>query len=271
MKTADSFKYFFRKYPFFRVGTILVSILAVLLVISFITYKSRKIPVIASVTPPIGSPGDIMIIYGENFGSVRTTSDYVEVGGSRITASGYILWQDNQIKIVLPSNVQDGLVIVATKAGKSKPGFFANEAGIPVEERQPIKVYIDSNGGCLDDTLTMIDAISMSKTPVWTICVGNAYSGGFFTFIAGHKRIAYPMSSFMFHEGSTNSGTVDAGKFRNYADFYSRQMELLKKVTLKYTKISEEDYEHHRKDDWWFFAEEGIQYGFVDEIAKELI
>lgn len=146
-----------------------------------------------------------------------------------------------------------------------------DEAGIPVEERKPIKVYIDSNGGCLDDTLTMIDAISMSKTPVWTICVGNAYSGGFFTFIAGHKRIAYPMSSFMFHEGSTNSGTVDAGKFRNYADFYSRQMELLKKVTLKYTKISEEDYEHHRKDDWWFFAEEGIQYGFVDEIAKELI
>ena len=146
-----------------------------------------------------------------------------------------------------------------------------DEAGIPVEERKPIKVYIDSNGGCLDDTLTMIDAISMSKTPVWTICVGNAYSGGFFTFIAGHKRIAYPMSSFMFHEGSTNSGTVDAGKFRNYADFYSRQMELLKNVTLKYTKISEEDYEHHRKDDWWFFAEEGIQYGFVDEIAKELI
>ena len=146
-----------------------------------------------------------------------------------------------------------------------------DEAGIPVEERKPIKVYIDSNGGCLDDTLTMIDAISMSKTPVWTICVGNAYSGGFFTFIAGHKRIAYPMSSFMFHEGSTNSGTVDAGKFRNYADFYSRQMELLKKVTLKYTKISEEDYEHHRKDDWWFFAEDGIQYGFVDEIAKELI
>ena len=146
-----------------------------------------------------------------------------------------------------------------------------DEDGIPVEERKPIKVYIDSNGGCLDDTLTMIDAISMSKTPVWTICVGNAYSGGFFTFIAGHKRIAYPMSSFMFHEGSTNSGTVDAGKFRNYADFYSRQMELLKKVTLKYTKISEEDYEHHRKDDWWFFAEEGIQYGFVDEIAKELI
>ena len=146
-----------------------------------------------------------------------------------------------------------------------------DEAGIPVEERKPIKVYIDSNGGCLDDTLTMIDAISMSKTPVWTICVGNAYSGGFFTFIAGHKRIAYPMSSFMFHEGSTNSGTVDAGKFRNYADFYSRQMELLKKVTLKYTKISEEDYEHHRKDDWWFFAEEGVKYGFVDEIAKELI
>ena len=145
-----------------------------------------------------------------------------------------------------------------------------DEAGIPVEERQPIKVYIDSNGGCLDDTLTMIDAISMSKTPVWTICVGNAYSGGFFTFIAGHKRIAYPLASFLYHEGSTGN-MADAGKFRNFADFYTKQLDQLKDITLKYTKITPEEYQEHIKDDWWLTANEAINYGICDEIAEEFI
>ena len=83
---------------------------------------------------------------------------------------------------------------------------------IPVEERQPIKLYIDSNGGDLVQTFIMIDSIRLSKTPVWTIGMGAVYSGGFFTFISGHRRIAYPSSSYLYHEGST--GTFgDAGKF----------------------------------------------------------
>ena len=145
-----------------------------------------------------------------------------------------------------------------------------NKNDIPIEERQPIKIYIDSNGGSLVDTFTMIDSISMSKTPVYTICTGSAYSGGFFTFIAGHKRFAYPLSSFLYHEGSTgNAG--DAGKFRNFAAFYEKVLKQLKDITIKYTKITEEEYEKHIKDDWWFTADEALKYGICDEISKELI
>ena len=145
-----------------------------------------------------------------------------------------------------------------------------NKNNIPIEERQPIKIYIDSNGGSLVDTFTMIDSISMSKTPVYTICTGSAYSGGFFTFIAGHKRFAYPLSSFLYHEGSTgNAG--DAGKFRNFAAFYEKVLKQLKDITIKYTKITEEEYEKHIKDDWWFTADEALKYGICDEISKELI
>ena len=145
-----------------------------------------------------------------------------------------------------------------------------NTNDIPIEERQPIKIYIDSNGGSLVDTFTMIDSISMSKTPVYTICTGSAYSGGFFTFIAGHKRFAYPLSSFLYHEGSTgNAG--DAGKFRNFAAFYEKVLQQLKDITIKYTKITEEEYEKHIKDDWWFTADEALKYGICDEISKELI
>jgi ATP-dependent Clp protease protease subunit len=140
----------------------------------------------------------------------------------------------------------------------------------PIEKREPIKIYIDSCGGSLIETFTMIDSIRMSKTPVWTICTGAAYSGGFFTFIAGHKRFAYPLSSFLYHEGATGT-SADAGKFRNFAAFYEKQLGQLKEVVLKYTKIDEETYEKHIKDDWWFTADEALEYGICDEISKELI
>ena len=80
-----------------------------------------------------------------------------------------------------------------------------DENNVPIEKRAPIKIYIDSNGGDLDATFTMIDAISLSKTPVWTINIGCAYSGGFFTFIAGHKRFTYPHGTFLYHEGYTGT------------------------------------------------------------------
>lgn len=107
------------------------AVAAALFVISIATVKAKKTPSIESMTPSVGSPGDTMTITGSNFGASRGTN-FVEIGGSRITASGYISWSDSVIKLVLPSNVQDGLVFVQTSSGKSKPEFFANETGIPV-------------------------------------------------------------------------------------------------------------------------------------------
>lgn len=145
-----------------------------------------------------------------------------------------------------------------------------DELELPYEERKPIKIYINSPGGSLTGTFTIINSIEMSKTPVWTIATGTAYSGGFFIFIAGHKRFAYPLSSFLFHEGSTgNSGT--AGQFANYAAFYKIQLNQLREVVLKYTKIGEEKYKEIQKDDFWLTANEALMYGVCDEIIEEMI
>lgn len=141
---------------------------------------------------------------------------------------------------------------------------------IPVDKRVPIKVYINSGGGLLGDTMTIIDAIEMSVTPVWTINTGAAYSGGFFSFIAGHKRIAYKHSTFLYHEGATGS-SGDAGKFRNFADFYAKQLDQLKDITLKYTDMSEEYYKEHQRDDLWLTAIEALELGVCDEIAEAFV
>ena len=138
MKIKSTFSLLFRKYSFFRVLSYVFIIAVVLSSLSVATVKSKKVPVIASVIPVVGSAGDTMVIRGSNFGAIRGTN-YVEIGGNRITASGYLTWTENLIKLTIPSNVQDGLVIVSTKAGRSKPGFFANEAGIPVAVPQSVK------------------------------------------------------------------------------------------------------------------------------------
>ena len=147
---------------------------------------------------------------------------------------------------------------------------YDDKHNVPVDKREPIKLYIDSSGGSLIDSFIMIDAIRISKTPVWGICTGSAYSGGFFTLIACHKRIGYPHSSYLYHEGSTGTAS-DASKFRNFADFYQKEMRQLEDITLKYTNITPEEYKEHIKDDWWLLADEALKLGVIDEIAEEFI
>jgi len=144
------------------------------------------------------------------------------------------------------------------------------EEGTPIEKRKPIVIYVDSNGGDLDATFTIIDAIRISKTPVWTVNIGCAFSGGFFTYIAGHRRLAYPHSTFLYHEGSTGQ-IADAGKFQNFAAFYKVRLGMLKDIVLEYTKVSPELYEEKRRDDWWITAQEALELGIVDEIIDEFV
>lgn len=146
-----------------------------------------------------------------------------------------------------------------------------NLDNIPIEKRKPIKIYIDSPGGDLDATFSIIDAISLSKTPVWTITLGSGWSGGFFIGISGHKRFGYPHSSYLFHEGSSEEGGIDAHKFLQGAKFYERKLKMLKEITLKQTNMTENDYEKHKKDDLWLTAEEALNLSVIDEILDELI
>lgn len=141
MSFANTIQRLFRRSPLIRT---LFWVLLVLLIIGFTAAIGRTVqrkPAITKIDPSVGSPGDIMVITGNNFGSSRGSS-YVELGGSRITASGYLAWTDSQIKIILPANVQDGLVLVGTSAGRSDSEFFANKAGIPVAVRPDVQISL---------------------------------------------------------------------------------------------------------------------------------
>ena len=188
MSIKNTFSLLFRKYAFVRVLSCVFIIAIILTIISVATVKSKKIPTITSLSPVVGSAGDTMVIRGYNFGSVRGTN-YVEIGGNKITASSYINWTDGLIKLVLPSNVQDGLVIVSTQSGKSKPGFFANKAGIPVEVPQDIKTN--------QPVITAIEPQSGSYGTLITI------SGSDFGTARGASKVYFSASN---EESSLGSG-----------------------------------------------------------------
>ena len=65
-----------------------------------------------------------------------------------------------------------------------------NDKDIEASERKPIFIYINTNGGLLQETMSLAQVMIMSKTPVVTVNVGSAYSGGALLLLAGHKRAA---------------------------------------------------------------------------------
>ncbi len=131
MDSSGKFSYLFRKYPLLRVlgGGFFIGL--IIFLIYFISFQNKSIPEIESIVPPVGSPGDVILINGKNFGNNRDMN-YVEIAGTRLTASSYISWTDTCIKLVLPANVKDGLVYVGIKDIRSNPSLFANEVDIPI-------------------------------------------------------------------------------------------------------------------------------------------
>ena len=177
MSLKNTFILLYRKYPLVRIATLILAVCLVVGVLSFFSTHTKRLPAITSITPAVGEPGDIMTITGNEFGALRSPESYVEIGGSRITASGYLSWSNKEIRVILPTNVQDGLVIVGTKSGASKPGFFANKAGIPVA------VPVDTK-----TTMPIITAITPSANSYGSLI---SLSGSNFGTIRGESQVFF--------------------------------------------------------------------------------
>lgn len=141
--------------------------------------------------------------------------------------------------------------------------------GIDPEFRSPIKLYINTPGGDIQEVFNIISTIKASKTPVYTITYGCGYSGGFFIGICGHKRFGFMNSSYLFHEGMAIDGG-DAHKFLQHVDYYKFQLKRIKNIVIENTKITSEEYDVRHKDDWFLTPSEALHYGVIDEILEDL-
>lgn len=137
---------------------------------------------------------------------------------------------------------------------------------IPVEERKPIIVYINSPGGSVVDGFALVDAIECSETPVYTVNLGACMSMGLFIYMAGHKRYAMPRSQFLLHEGFISDGD-SVSKVKDYIDFKTSQFEAeVRDFVLKHSKITDKKYKANARKEWYFLPDEGKELGIVDYI-----
>ena len=144
----------------------------------------------------------------------------------------------------------------------------AEDRGIEPEQRKPILLYIASPGGSVDDGFELIDTISSSKTPVYTINLGYQYSMGFLIGLAGHKRFASQNAKFLMHDGShfINNSTAKA---HDQMMFQHKVEERVKSYVLAKSKISAEEYDSKLRVEWYMFADEAKEKGFVDYIIGQ--
>lgn len=168
-------------------------------------------------------------------------------------------------EIVWNDIIEDGLIDVSLYIMK----WNKEDKGIPVEERKPIKIFINSDGGSVNATLFTADVISLSKTPVITIGMGRAYSSGGLLLMAGHKRYIFETTSILIHDGSTGA-LGDTGKVLDNLEFTKESENRTCNFILKHTKISRELMERNYRRDWFMFSEDAIKYGIADKIITDI-
>ena len=144
--------------------------------------------------------------------------------------------------------------------------YNIEDKDIPIDKREPIKLYITSPGGDVYAGFELVDVIESSKTPVYTINLGYQFSMGFLLGLCGHKRYATKHSKFLWHDGT--SGTINSSaKVRDEIAFQERNEERIREYVLAHTKIDPELYDSKLRVEWYMFADEAKELGVTDYIV----
>jgi ATP-dependent Clp protease protease subunit len=132
-------------------------------------------------------------------------------------------------------------------------------------ERDPITVFITSRGGDVDLSFAVVSAIESSKTPITTVAIGMAMSGGFLILLAGHLRYAQRYASLMYHELSSGTGGK-ATEVVEYGEYLERLQRRITEFVVDSTNIDQDVLEdcHIRKTDWYMDSREALELGVID-------
>jgi len=130
-----------------------------------------------------------------------------------------------------------------------------------------IHLYINSPGGSVTAGMAILDTMSFIKSPVCTICIGEASSMGAVLLAAGDKgkRFSLPNSRIMIHQ--------PLGGFHGQAtDIQIRAREMLRvkdklnRILAEATGQPFERLEADTERDNFMDAEEALGYGLIDRI-----
>lgn len=162
--------------------------------------------------------------------------------------------------IFVTGGVEDGLASLVT----AQLLFLESE-----NPKREIAMYINSPGGIVTSGLAIYDTMQYIRSPISTVCIGQAASMGSLLLAAGEKnlRIALPNARIMVHQPS--------GGFRGQASDIERHAEdiiatkrRLNEIYVKHTGQPYEKVERTLDRDHFMTAEEAQAFGIVDRVYE---
>lgn len=135
--------------------------------------------------------------------------------------------------------------------------------------QKPIQLYINSPGGIVTAGLAIYDTMQYIRSPVSTLCVGQAASMASLLLAAGApgERRSLPNARVMVHQpsgGASGQASDIAIHAREILDMRSR----LNKLYVKHTGASLETIEQSMERDKFLSPEEAKKFGLIDEVIE---
>lgn len=133
-----------------------------------------------------------------------------------------------------------------------------------------ISIYINTPGGSVSAGLAIYDVIKLLKSPVQTICVGNAASMGSIILCAGSERAILAHGRVLIHQpngfvgGQTTDIVITVKEFE-------KDKKILTQIISERTGHPFEKVAADMERDYWMDAEEALAYNIVDKILVSKI
>lgn len=138
-----------------------------------------------------------------------------------------------------------------------------------VENPEPIRLFIHSYGGDIEQALFFCDLVKASRIPIITIAMGVAMSAGFLIFLSGKKRFAFAHTSMLAHSGSAAfQGTAE--QIEEAQKNYKKQIEQMKSYILENTSIDEKTFNKNRNKDWYLSSDDLLKFNIIDEVITDI-
>ncbi|KAJ6839440.1 ATP-dependent Clp protease proteolytic subunit isoform X1 [Iris pallida] len=134
---------------------------------------------------------------------------------------------------------------------------------------KPISLYINSPGGAVTAGLAIYDTVQYIRSPVSTLCVGQAASMGSLLLAAGApgERRSLPNARVMIHQPS-GGASGQATDIAIHAKEILKVRERLNAIYAKHTGQAMARIEHCMERDLFMSPEEAKEFGIVDEVIE---
>jgi ATP-dependent Clp protease protease subunit len=136
--------------------------------------------------------------------------------------------------------------------------------------KREISMYINSPGGIVTSGLAIYDTMQYIRSPVSTVCMGQAASMGSLLLAAGEKglRIALPNARVMVHQPS-GGFRGQASDIERHAEDIIKTKKRLNELYAKHTGQPLEVVEETLDRDYFMTAEEAKAWGLVDLVIEK--